>query len=85
MREVVLAEEQLVEGHADRPDVRLAVVALVVKHLGSHVQRRTQDRLHLLVLRTQQLRKAEVCDLDGAVVLEYIGQFEVPVHDFAFD
>jgi hypothetical protein len=57
----------------------------MVQHLGSHIQWRTQNSLDLLVLRTQQLSESEIRYLDGAVVLEYIGQFEVPVHDFTFD
>lgn len=76
-----LAEEQLVEAGPDRPDVGFGVVLLVVEHLRSHVERRPQHRGRHIGVGAQQLGEAEVGDLDVAVVLQDVGQFEIAVHD----
>ena len=57
----------------------------MVQDLWGHVQWRTEDGLSSLILRTQQLSEAEVPDLDHPIVLEDVSQFEVAVHDLAFD
>lgn len=75
-------EYHFVEADADGPYVCLAVIALPVQHLGSHVEGRAQDGLHLLVLSAQQLGEPKVSQLYDPFVLEHIGQLEISVHDF---
>ena len=85
MRKEVLSEEHLIESHPDGPNVGLTVVRLVVKDLRGHVERRTQDGLSSFVLGAQQFGEPEVPQLDDPVMFENVSEFEIPVHNFAFD
>ena len=80
MGEGVLAVEHFVDAGPDGPDVGLAVVLAVAQHLGGHVEGTAQHGVGV-VFPHQQFGKAEVGDLDLALVQQNVGQFEVAVHD----
>jgi hypothetical protein len=79
----VVAVEQLVDDHAQAPDVALAAVGLlVVDELRAHVQRRADlGDLVVQVDVLQNAREAEVRDLDLLVVHQDVRGLQVPVHD----
>lgn len=57
----------------------------MVKDLWSHVEGRSEDCLCLFVLLSKEFSETEVGNFDDTVMLEYVGKFEIAVHDFVFE
>lgn len=74
------SEEHLIEYNSDRPNIGLAVIVSSPENFGSHVERRSQHGLSELLVG-EQFGETEIGDLDLSVVHEYVGQFEVSMHD----
>jgi hypothetical protein len=81
----VLAEKHFVESDSDRPDICLAIVRLMIENFWCHVERGAQNGLGGLVFRAQQLGEPKISNFDDSVMAEYVGKFEISVHDLAFD
>lgn len=80
----LLAVEHFVYAGSDGPDVGLVVVLVAAEHFRCHVERRAEDSGRVVV-GGKQLGKAEVGDLDVAVVEQDVGELEVAVHDLVLD
>lgn len=83
IRKKLLSVEHPVVADAQRIDVGLAGVLLVLEDFGSHVEWGAEHGPGPAFF-VEDFGEAEVCDFDDPVVPEYVGQFQVPVDDFVF-
>jgi len=68
----MLQSAHLIEQAADRPDIRLGVVAFVFENLGTHVVRSAREGRGHVHRSLQYPRDAKVADLDYFVLQEYV-------------
>lgn len=78
-----LAEEHLIEGNPEGPNVHFGVVLFSLDDFGGHVEGRAEQRFELLVLGLH-LGKPEIPDLDDVVVEHHVCQLKVSVHNVVF-
>lgn len=63
-----IQRQDLVEGAAHRPHVRLGVVAHALHYFGSHVERRADSGLRQVLGELEHARDAEVSHLDVSLL-----------------
>lgn len=77
--ERILSVDELVENDADRPDIRLSAVRLLLVHLWRHGQPSSKDGGgHSFLF--DLFGEAQIGDLADILVQEYVGRLEVPMH-----
>lgn len=81
--EGAFSKHHLIEHYSNGPNIGFDGIDLSLDDFGGHVYGGAEHRLCQLIGILEWFAEAEVCNLDAAIIHEYVIGLDVPVHDIA--